>query len=203
MEIEGASAAANVAAWHILPPFWTEALNIVLSIALIAGAIAIPGVIYWIGRASQKRRSTIDIIRTLGTAPEVVERMSRLYRYRLYEEAKIKTALSEEKVVMPPDPYEKQEEFSLLFDTVIVLNYYEGICVDVKHEMVDEDLLFHFGKDMLIGARDVILKRYEQLTGASGDEAWPYIGEIADRWHFRARREKRKVSDRISDLKSL
>lgn len=186
---------------HVIPPALMEAVEFLFRVALIIGSIGIPVFVYRVSKASGIRRATLDTIRNLGTAPEIISRLSRLYRYRLHEEAKVNGALAGKTVNPPLNPYEGQNEFCFLFDSIIVLNYYEAICTDISKKILDEELFYEVGRDLLVGLKEIILARYERVTGIPGYQSYPYLDEVAGRWNTRAREEKKTIFDRIPTVR--
>ncbi|MCH9052384.1 MAG: hypothetical protein IIA72_15110 [Proteobacteria bacterium] len=194
-----ATAADVVAAVQLVVPFWKDVVDTIWKGATVIGVLGIPVTIFLVGWFSEKRRATLHLVHEMATGLAVVERIYRLYQYRLYEEARA-AASPDNPVVLQINPYEGTG-YSLLFDTVTVLNTYEAMCVEVSHKTVNEDILYRTTKDMVIGLRDVVLKRYELLTGIDGSAAYPYLDECADRWHFRAKRERHKVHSKIPPMR--
>ena len=196
-QLVDALVAAQAANWHVIPPAVSEVAEFVFRVALILGAVGIPVAVFYAGWLSDQRRATLDVCRTLGISPEILDRSSRLYRYRLYEDEVIKQALTTEGGEIPTNPYEGQEEHSIIFDTVIVLNYYESICTEIVMKAIREDILYETNYDIIIGVKEIILSRFEKMTGSPSYETYPYLDEIAGRWHERARRERKTITDRV------
>ena len=141
-------------------------------VATIFGAIAIPVVIWVATNRREKKQATLNLINTLYTVPEVIDRLARLYRYRKYEEAGKTTKLQ--------NPYDDQNSYDVLFDTATVLNYFEAACVQIKQKAVYKKLIYESGSRQLIGVRQVILGRFVAMTGIDPALAYPNLIEIAD-----------------------
>ena len=123
-------------------------------------------------KSPEKKQATLNLINTLYTVPEVIDRLARLYRYRKYEEAGKTTKLQ--------NPYDDQNSYDVLFDTATVLNYFEAACVQIKQKAVYKKLIYESGSRQLIGVRQVILGRFVAMTGIDPALAYPNLIEIAD-----------------------
>lgn len=140
------------------------------------GALSIPFLLLFLSRSHEKKRATLALVNTIMTAPEVVERMERLYYYRKHKEAVVQSISHP-----PPDPYKGRDE-ALLFDTVIVLNYFETACLEILTKAVNDRILFECANAPVLGVRRVILKRYADMTGLDVEKYYPHIVKVSDRW---------------------
>ena len=153
-----------------------RASEILRNIALVA----IPFVLWYASRSAEKQRATLNLIRALESAPEIVERLERLYRYRKFEEG-VEPGLSQ----TPPNPYaDFQAQF--LFDSVIVLNYYEAACAEIEAGAIHEELIYKSVRNSVIGMRDVVLTRYSEKVGSEQSKNYVRLCAVADRWKARA-----------------
>ncbi len=108
------------------------------SIAIIFGAIAIPFVILRQTRKAEKNLATIDLIRTAMSAPEVIDRMEWLYHYRVFRDGDDGEKDSSSEHESQYNPY-VPDQYSEIFDLVMVLNYFESVCYQITEKAVDKN----------------------------------------------------------------
>ena len=169
------------------------------NIAVILGALGIPLVLYLVGKFAEKKRATLETIKTLSTAPEIVDRLNRLYQSRLYEDA-VEAGVPE--ADRPTNPYREENGNKLIFDIVLVLNYFDAACVEILNKAVIEKRLYAASKDHIIGVRKVILSRLERLTGQDQSQAYSHLIEISNRWENRAIRKQHSLVGKIPKIKA-
>ena len=173
----GCEAALGSESAAIFIPGWVqEATEFLRNIALVA----IPFVLLIATRHIERKRATLNLIRILESAPEVVNRLERLYQFRKYEEGKAKN-LSQ----TPENPYEKSLAL-FYFDSVIVLNYYEAACAEIEENWVNEELLYKSARNSIIGMKEVVLKRYGDKVGSDQSDNYMKLCNVADRWRKKA-----------------
>lgn len=165
--IQSTAIVAGQCIYYWLPCYWQEVLETLKNAALILGSVLIPAAVYWGGRKREKDRSTLVLVRTLSTNVEIVENQKRLYLYRRYQEAEDKTKLQ--------DPYQHYGISHMIFDSVIVLNYFEAICVEILRGRIYKEILYEAGGATLVGTKDVILKRFDRLVEGDRMKSYPNI----------------------------
>lgn len=170
-----------------------EQIKNLATIAGALGALAIPFVIVRVSHRAEKRRATADFIRTIMTAPDVVEVLERLYQRRLFDES---PEIQRENLF---DPYSDGKK-SHLFDLIIVLNYFEALCHQIESNLVNEEYIFEAAKDTVVGLRTFVLQRYEKLTGVPQEQYHPHLVSVGDRWQGRVKEDRLLLQPKIPDL---
>lgn len=123
-------------------------LDYIRTFAILAGAIAIP-VVLWLGsRALERRRATLELIRTIFSEPLIPATMERRYDYRKHLEAAEARA----------NPYNGNES-KCIWDHVLVLNFFEAICAEITSKNVNRNLVFDSCGATVTGVRKVLLGR--------------------------------------------
>ena len=176
MTAELAGAFNSAPADLLLPAWLHEAVVFIRNVALVA----IPFALYFASRSVERKRATLNLVRNIEAAPEIVERLERLYQFRKFEEGQSK-GLSQ----TPKDPYEDARAL-FNFDSVIVLNYYEAACTEIEEDWVNETLLYKSTRNTIIGAKEVLLKRYSERVGEDQSRSYPNLCQVAERWRQRA-----------------
>ena len=175
---------ADVAAW----------LDLIRNIALFS----IAPVLYVAGMIVERSRATHQLIQRIVN-PQILDIHERLRLSRLYKEGKLAV-----------DPYAtKLGRHDLLFDVVISLNYYEGICSEILSSRwwrggVWQGFVYEAAGSMIIGQRDIILNTLTELTSLEdGSDPYPNIIKVAEASEpFLAKKGRKvfeKIPDRISD----
>lgn len=159
----------------LIPAHLQELVEFLRNIALMA----IPFVLFFAARQLERRRATLNMIRDLEN-PEVVDRLERLYLSRKHEEG-LAAGLSQ----TPEDPYAATPAL-LYFDFVIVLNYYEAACAEIERDWLFYGILYASTRNTIIGAREVLLKRYSDKVGSDQSRHYPELCRVAERWRQRA-----------------
>lgn len=162
----------------LIPTAVAEVVELVRNVALVA----IPFVLWAASRANEYRRATLDLIRNLETGGEIVDRLERLYQYRMYQEAI--DAGAQPTCTNPYAQFPQQ----FRFDSVIVLNYFEAACVEILKGAVDEDMMFESTRNTIIGAADSVLGRYSRDIGNLQATGYNNLVTVAKRWRERVER---------------
>lgn len=175
--IEPKATANTMSCSSVFIPCWLQELApVTTTIIVLVGAILIPLLTYRASRAQQRRQAALDLARTLYTSAEITARLEKLYRKRRFEES------IQERLVPPfEDPYQGSKE-ALIFDLVMVLNYFETICVEVKLRNASEETLREAVGVTVVGARDKLLTRLDGLLEADQVAAYATLVEIAERF---------------------
>lgn len=79
------------------------------------------------------------------------------------------------------DPYEGSQQ-ALIFDLVVVLNYFETICVEVQLGHANEKSLCSAVGVTIVGARDKLLTRLDELLEEDQTAAYSALVDIAERF---------------------
>lgn len=169
--------------------FFIQQITNLATVLGAAGALAIPFVIWRVSHRATKRRATNEMLVTLMTASEVIDRLERLFMRRKHDEEGGET----------PDPYNGDNN-KQVFELITVLNHFESICYQIRNGDVIEDLLFEATKDTLIGVKNIILKRYSDLTGIDQTRHHPNLVSIGDRWEARAKSGRIPIQEKIPNL---
>ena len=169
-----AAALEVVSAAHFYPIWLLETFELTRNAALIA----IPFVLWGASRAVERRRATLDLIRSIDR--EISTQLERLYIFRKYEEGTV-AHLS----LTPQNPYEESPTL-FFFDSVIVLNFYEAVCTEIEESALDDDLLYKTCRNSIIGVTDVILQRYNKKVGTDQSENYEMLLAVTKRWKQRA-----------------
>lgn len=172
-----------------------EWLELARNIATILGAIVIPYAIFQANRNAERRRATAELIKSLTTTPEIVSRMEKLFLYRKHEED-VRLYKDRAKV---PDPYEGDIN-RLIYDHVIVLNFYEAVCTEIKSNAVNFDLVYLASNNTIIGVREVLLERYERYAQGRQEDDYKALIEITRRMITKAINEGQVISPKIPVL---
>ena len=160
----------------LFPPHVQEIIAFVRNVALVA----IPFVLYYLSRYAQRKTATLNLIRTLETGSEIVDRLERLYLSRKFEEGAA-AGLTQ----TPKDPYEGQAAL-IYFDFVMVLNFYESACAEIEENWVFDEILYTSTRNTIIGAREVLLARYSEKVGSDQSRHYPKLCKVAERWRRQA-----------------
>ena len=120
--------------------------------------------------------------------------MEKLYRKRRFDEA-----IEEARVPDFDDPYKGSRD-ALIFDLVMVLNYMETICVEVKLRNANAETLLQAVGVTIVGARAVLLTRLDDLLEEDQTAAYATLVEVAA--DFKAKLEKLGSQMQIPDPKS-
>ena len=96
------------------------------------------------------------------------------------------------------DPYKGSTD-AMIFDLVMVLNYMETICVEVKLRNANAETLLQAVGVTIVGAREVLLTRLDNLLEEDQTTAYAALVEVAE--DFKERLEKLGGQTRISDPK--
>ena len=161
----------------LIPVQLQEILEVIRNIALIA----VPFVLFWASGRVAKKRSTLEMVRSLESAPEIVDRLERLYQFRRYEQDKDSGAANP-----TPNPYADSYPDRFKFDCVIALNYVESACTEILEGHVIEDLLYKAVRNTIIGANDTLLRRYSEKVGFDQASNYPHLGKVARNWKTKA-----------------
>lgn len=172
-----------------------EILRDIAIVVATAGVLAIPFALWLFAGKRERRRATVDLIIALATAPEIVERLERLHKYRRYEESHSDGAANSGAT---PNPYSEWPD-GLLFDTATVLNCYESACVATISGLVYETVLMDTSDAIILAMRDVVLARYSRITGIDAVKQYPHIVQLADRWERGRSARKASLLRRISN----
>ena len=123
----------------------------------------------------------MDLITTVMTAPEVVDRMERLYKSRLYREG---IAIGEDGLPVGTEnnPYANADGPTELFDIVIVLNYFEAVCHQIAKRHVFQNNVRTVADAMVVGAYETHLARYTQMTCVDQEPHHPNLVSVARKW---------------------
>jgi hypothetical protein len=73
-----------------------------------------------------------------------------------------------------------------LFDSVIVLNYYESICKEILVGHLNEEILYESIRNPVIGAKEILLTRYSDKIGIDQSRNYPNLSALAKLWSDRA-----------------
>ena len=155
--------------------------------------VAIAPSLFIAGLLIQITSSTHQLIQRV-TTPALLDTYERLRLHRMSREGKSKF-----------DPYapdkEGRQQHDLLFDLVIVLNFYEGVCAEVLQRKwtggVWKNVVYQHVASFIVGARNIMLVWYDEETSGGGETAFPNIRIVAaesERW---AKRRKFPILDRI------
>lgn len=166
-------------------------LEAVRTLAIIIGVIVIPVVIWRQGnRRSEldrkqqelrdKRRATLHLVWLMVASQELNDRQARIYCYRKFKEKSPEST----------NPYKSLGLDRFVHDCVITLNIYDSFCIDILHEMVEEDVLYTIGHNAFIGAYENILKLLNDHLKTNLSDQFPHLEKIATRWKARAVEEK-------------
>ncbi len=163
----------------ILGPSWAAWVDLIRNIALIGIAPSLFLVRWLIDKSS----ATHVLLQRI-TTPPIIDIFERL---RLYNKFRGKKAQY--------DPYapndQDQPPHDLLFDIVMVLNFYEGICVEIDARKVWRRRVYRTAASLLIGVRNNQLVWYNELAPDTNlHEAYPKIyavSEASARWAARHR----------------
>ena len=169
----------------------------ILTILGASGALSIPFVIWFATGRRDKRRATLTLLNTMMTAPEIADRLERMYQYRIFNEFANGENRGDSSD-SPINPYEDGHH-NLMFDSVTVLNYFEAACVEIDRGTVFGGEVAEAAAPTIIGVRDVVLKRYSRLTGYDQTVNYPYIVGVADWCERRAQKSKTPVQSQIPD----
>jgi hypothetical protein len=151
-----------------------ETVELLRNIALIA----IPFVLWFATKSSEKRRATLNLIRELDK--DITPYLERLFIFRKFEDGVAKN-LSQ----TPQNPYEDKPAL-YYFDSVMVLNFYEAICTEIEEGVLDEELLYKGVRNSVVGAADVVLARYNDHVGSDQSRNFRHLTIVAARWKGRA-----------------
>ncbi|MEO1014846.1 MAG: hypothetical protein AAFX08_06600 [Pseudomonadota bacterium] len=166
--------------------------------ATVAAALAaarIPFVIRNASERSERRRLTGEIIRSLTTTAEIMRRMERLYFYRRYLESdRCLFGRTRSK-----DPY-GGDVGAILFDHVVVLNFYEAVCTEIAEGVVDFDLVYDAAANTIVGVHDVLLARYEALAEGNQTKDYPMLVRAVVRIRKTAASRGDVISEKIPEL---
>lgn len=150
-------------------------LDTIQNLATVIGAILIPLAIWTSTARREKKHATLNLISSIAASQVVVERLERLYQYRKYKE----------KPTNYIDPYEGNGSPHLIFDLIIVLNYFETACIEIRNKSVDEELVFKTCAVTLTGVRNAHLSHLGKITGIEPAEVYPNLNQIAYDWSIR------------------
>ena len=110
----------------------------------------------------------------------ILDALERLYLFRKYEEGSPINLSG-----TPPNPYLSGAS-AFLFDSVIVLNYYESICKEILAGHLNAELLYDSIRNPVIGAKEILLTRYSDKIGIDQSRNYPNLSALAKLWSDRA-----------------
>lgn len=175
MESETTNAAPVLAsAAHFLPIWLSESVEFLRNLALVA----IPFVLWYASRAVEKRRATLNLIRSLDS--EISENLQRLFLFRKFEE---RSAAHPSRKTN--NPYDNLWALFYL-DSVFVLNYYEAICTEIEEGALDGQLLYKTCRNSIIGVAEVVLGRYNEKVGSDQSGNYQKLVNLSQRWRKQA-----------------
>lgn len=165
-------------------------LDYIRTFAILAGAIAIP-VVLWLGsRALERRRATLELIRTIFSEPLILGTMERLYDYRKHLEA----------AEARPNPYNGNES-KCTWDHVLVLNFFEAICAEITSRNVNQKLVFDSCGATVTGVRKVLLGRMIE-RGVARESDYPKLVAVACLVQAWSDRQHRRLTPSIETPKA-
>lgn len=184
--VSTASSVSNVTT-DALFPFWVEE---VVSLARNIALIAIPFVLWFANKRSERRRATLDVVRRLDR--DITPHLERLFCFRRFEGSEDNQSSSN------CNPYDKTPAL-FFFDSVIVLNFYEAISTEIRDGALEEELLYKSIRNSLIGAKDVVLERYNLKTENDQSIHYENLSFVSKRWKSRAEKKRELGATKIPD----
>ncbi|ADM09457.1 hypothetical protein PB2503_06957 [Parvularcula bermudensis HTCC2503] len=157
------------------------------TLASLISALVIPATLFWVGQNLSKRRNTIDLIKSLTTTPEIMSRMQRLYEFRKYSEG-----------TGTADPYTGDTQ-KLIYDHVVVLNFFEGVCREIEDKQVDERLIYVSSSNTIVGVRRVLLRRLNTLLQEDQDKDYEALIRVSNRFIQQADERHETIQYKIPD----
>ncbi len=171
MTAEVASVALGIP--HTLIPLWIqELLEAVRNLSIIIGVVVIPIVIWREGKKREIRRVTLDVVRTLATDPLLHDRAKRVYQH-LKSEGQDPQATS---------PYANRLELSLLHDCAMLLNFFDVICIELQHGLLNEDILYETSSPIFLSAHDDVLQEFNKVRGRDMTGKFPHLVDTCKKW---------------------
>ena len=142
--------------------------------------VTVPFVLWIVSQKADKRKATHDMISELESAPEIVDRLERLFRHRRFQEVAALGATPKF-----GDPYLRLPEL-FLFDSTIVLNYYESASYEILEGAVNSNLIYECSRNIIFGAHDVVLQRYLGEVGFDKQKNYKSLVRLTNLWKQRA-----------------
>lgn len=131
---------------------WAEWARLFLLFLTAMGAWGIAAV-NW---RSQKLQRTSELVRMASLDSTLAERLSRIYLYRRRDQGY-------------PDPYTDQTSISFEHDLIVVLNFFETVCIEIIEGLVSRRKIQEHMGYMVVGA-EPLLEDLAQAQGTSLEE---------------------------------
>ena len=150
-------------------------LDLIRTVATAYGALFLPLTVFVAGRDFTRRRATADLIKSLTTTSEIMNRMQRLYLFRKYDEG------AREK-----NPYSDLDDYDLIYDHVVVLNFFEAVCSEILDRQVDPHLVYEASGNTIVGVEKVLLGRLEVLLEEEQRKDYQSLIKVSDAFQRKA-----------------
>jgi hypothetical protein len=187
-----ASAAENQVAEASYELIRTIALSVGALAALIGaiGAWFIPSRLAKSASIREKRDATLTLVREIKSSDPVLERLSRLYSYRKWNQG----------ASGYKNPYE-HSHYKYEHDAISILNYFEAVCAEIEYGYVEKNILKETSKDMIVGAY-LLIQEIDELFEEDQKDSYPFLVKLGQEWEPLVPEDELRIPEIKKDKKS-
>lgn len=151
----------------------------------------------------QIRRVTSERVHAIFTNPTIVDRDLRIYLRRKYNDAKIaylSGSMTREEFQLEINPYADKTLRSYFHDVVVVCNFFEAICTEIKNGQIDSEFFFDTAGTHVVAKLNLYETVIEPAFKGSQKEAYANLIKIGRCFRERLRAMSLESTEEMGDV---